>query len=194
MREERMETYDPKKYENNKKEQRDRVQEDWYQQEPFTVKQEEPKSCYDTQKKRSGLGLGIYIIAILSLVFFYVVMFGRTAANEYLERGIETNAVVTEIESGNVNPERKTYYCTYVDADGVSRRAELIPNSSTVYVGEKFQGYYLPEDLETVWCEPSKGMNMVLKGFACLFGLLAALVLIQPVILWIWDRIKEYKK
>ena len=165
-------------YEHQKKEQSWQGQTEW---------KEEPQSCYDT--KRTPLGLKYYIFAILSLAMFYVVMFGRTAEDEYLEHGIETQAVVTGIETTRpAGKQRKIYYCAYVDAEGISRNAELIPNTS-VYTGERVQGYYLPEDPGTVWCEPTAGLTLVLRIFACVFGLIGALLLILPLILRIRDRI-----
>lgn len=133
-----------------------------------------------------GLGLKNCITCILCLLLFYVVMFGPSAGDEYLNHGIKTTAVVTEVQEGIRH--HVTYYGTYVDAAGAVRTAQIIANDFNTYEGKEVEGYYLSDKPNTVWCKPTGSVNFLLKGLACVLGLVGAIGLLKPVILAVRRR------
>lgn len=98
------------------------------------------------------------ILFWLSLVIFFFNPYD--VEKEHDERGIDVIATVTEVETTIRN--RKSYTCTYYNADGELVEARLTANQFDVEVGSVLEGKYLPETPNHVYCKASVWVKLVL--------------------------------
>lgn len=92
------------------------------------------------------------------------------AEEEYDERGIEVTATITQIDTGFRG--RKSYQCTYTNAQGQRVEARLTLNKFGGEVGQVVIGKYLPEEPQHVYCEASNLLKYGVLIFLYLFTLL----------------------
>lgn len=121
--------------------------------------------------------IALWVIAVL-------VTFDPTG-NDYLERGIKVEAtiskIIPKIRHGS------DYNCTYINDKGEQVTAFLILNESGGELGQVVEGYYLPEDPNTVWTEPG-------GGFMLVFTLIVDGLAILMTVLLIYSFVSSRKK
>lgn len=108
-------------------------------------------------------GLGYYFLMALVFLFLLYMLFLPDAGKEYLERGIKTEATITSVINIGIRTGAKEYKGVYHDSNGSLIEATIIVNRAGAMVGDVVEGYILEEEPYTVWCEPSKGLNIFLK-------------------------------
>lgn len=122
--------------------------------------------------------IGLWVLAIF-LTF-------DPTGNDYLKRGIKVQAeidqVTTRIKYGN------DYHCFYINDKGEKVNAYLILNGFDGEPGQKVEGYYLPEEPNTVWCEPKKGFML---AFTLIVDALAIGMTILLVVVFVSSRKEE---
>ncbi|MBR1599865.1 MAG: hypothetical protein IJ661_13280 [Lachnospiraceae bacterium] len=95
--------------------------------------------------------IGLWVLA-------YMLTFDP-AGNDYLENGIKVEATISQktpkIRNGY------DYNCYYINDKGEKVTAYLILNQTNGELGQVVEGYYLPDEPKTVWCEPGKGFMLV---------------------------------
>lgn len=103
------------------------------------------------------------------------------AGNDYLKRGIKVQAeidkVTTKIKHAN------EYHCFYINDKGEKVNAYLILNGFDGTLGQVVEGYYLPEEPNTVWCEPKKGFSLaftlIVDGLAIGMTILLVVIMVS---------------
>ncbi|MBO4868060.1 MAG: hypothetical protein J5582_16085 [Ruminococcus sp.] len=101
---------------------------------------------------------GILVPAVL----LWVVTFGMDESREYKENGIKVSCTVigTSVTGSSSRPKVK-----YKSPDGDWIEADCIANGK-VMMGQKIEGYVMPDDPKNVYCPPDMALKMVFYALA----------------------------
>mgnify|MGYP006874682347 CR=1 FL=1 len=110
-----------------------------------------------------------WIAGVIGFIIVTLSLCTEDTSGEYLERGQKVEATITKVVLN------KAYYGVYVDSNGKQVQAEILPNNFSSGVGTVVEGYYLPEEPNKVWCEPSKGLLIALDCLTWFFEIVLGL-------------------
>ena len=105
----------------------------------------------------------VFIFGILvPAVLLWVVTFGMDESREYKEDGIKVSCTVigTSVTGSSSRPKVK-----YKSPDGEWIEADCIANGK-VMMGQKIEGYVMPDDPKNVYCPPDMALKMVFYALA----------------------------
>ena len=118
-----------------------------------------------------------WIAGVIGFIIVTLSLCTEDTSGEYLERGQKVEATITKVVLN------KAYYGVYVDSNGKQVQAEILPNNFSSGVGTVVEGYYLPEEPNKVWCEPSKGLLIALDCLTWFFEIVLGLGVFDFVLL-----------
>lgn len=116
-------------------------------------------------KKPSMKAAGVitFIFGVLiPVVLVWVITFGMDKSREYKDNGIKVRCTVTGASITGKSTRAKV---KYKSPEGEWIEADCIANER-VSVGQKIEGYVLPDDPENVYCPPGLALKIVFYAIA----------------------------